>query len=158
MREERSRSARGIDDDLVLRGREHPHDEIDDVTRREELPLVRLRDARDERLEDGIEGALVRQRPREELVDLHEKRIARLAHRIHLEHGMPAYGLVDRATKRKACLDGDPRGGDGEDDLEGILTARRDDDLLDMTEDARCAHARPVPLRHRREPTRHAPK
>ena len=149
MREERSRAARGIDDDLALRRREHPHDEVDDVTRREELPLVRLRDARNERLEDRIEGALARERAREELVDAREERIARLRHRIHLEHGMPAHGLGNRATKRQPSPHGNPRGGDGEDDLEGVFAARRDDDLLDMTEDARGAHARPVPLRHR---------
>ena len=56
MREERSRTARRVDDDLTRSRRQRLHHEVDDVARREELPLVALRDAGHERLEHRIEG------------------------------------------------------------------------------------------------------
>ena len=157
-REERSRAARRIDDALALRRREHLHDEVDDVAGREELAFVRLGHARDERLEHRVERALLEERAREQLVDAREQRVARVRHGIDVEDRVPARGLRDRAAQRHLPRDGDPRGGDGEDDLEGVLAARRDDHLLHVAEDARGAHAGTVALRHRAEPTRRCSK
>ena len=79
VREERARAARRVDDDLARLRRERLHDEVDDVTRREELALVTLRDARHERLEDRVEGleplVTALEGAREQRVDARDERL-----------------------------------------------------------------------------------
>ena len=158
MREKRAGATRGIDDQLAALRRERVDDEIDDMTRREELALVGFRDARHERLEHRIEhrnALLAGECAAKERIDLGDELVGHgeLGHDV--ERRPTRRDVRDRRPERRDtrafARSVEPGGGEREDKLERVFPARRDNDLFHMAEDAGGADARPVSLRHRRE-------